>query len=234
MPSPSRAIRPAAIPVPSGTPYERATIAPVSSTHPTPSPMPNAVVRSSVREGTSRKTSVSRMYIRNNSGRPSDATDDQCRGHSQCRERDQREQHDDQRQLERPAGPRAAAEETANWPTMVARGAHRDAATYARSRNQDGPFPRRSVRKSPQSPQNSPAGTSVWQTRHSMVAGASWSGGAHAVTFCRMRMLRTRLSMSGVPRPGHQVVARARRRRPRCRRASTSRKPGSREPSATL
>ena len=38
MPSPSRAIRPAAIPVPSGTPYERATTAPVNSTQPTPEP----------------------------------------------------------------------------------------------------------------------------------------------------------------------------------------------------
>ena len=75
MPSPSRAIRPAAIPASSGTPYERATIAPVSSTHPMPSPIPNAVVRSSVRLGTSRKTLVSRMYNRNNSGRPSDATE---------------------------------------------------------------------------------------------------------------------------------------------------------------
>ena len=31
--------------------------------------------------------------------------------------------------------------------------------------------------------------------------GRPRSGGRHAVTFCRMRMLRTRLSTSGVPRP---------------------------------
>ena len=105
MPSPSRAIRSAAIPVPSGTPYERATIAPVSRTQPMPSPMPSAVVRSSVRLGTSRKTLVSRMYNRNNSGRPSDRHRDQCRGHTQGRERDQREQHDDKRQLKRSSGP---------------------------------------------------------------------------------------------------------------------------------
>ena len=53
-PSPSRTIRSPAIPAPSGTPYERATIAPVSSTHPTPSPIPNAAVRTSVRVGRSR------------------------------------------------------------------------------------------------------------------------------------------------------------------------------------
>ncbi len=35
-------------PAPSGTPYDRATIAPVSSTHPTPSPMPSAAVSTSM------------------------------------------------------------------------------------------------------------------------------------------------------------------------------------------
>ena len=49
-PFPSYSVPPRS-PAPSGTPYERATIAPVSSTHPTPSPIPNAAVRSSVRAG---------------------------------------------------------------------------------------------------------------------------------------------------------------------------------------
>ena len=58
----------------SGTPYERATIAPVSSTHPTPSAMPSAAVRSSVPSGQIAKASVSCRYSRNNSGSPRAAT----------------------------------------------------------------------------------------------------------------------------------------------------------------
>ena len=45
---------------PNAIPYERATIAPVSSTQPTPSPMPSAAVSTHVRAGMSRNPSDSR------------------------------------------------------------------------------------------------------------------------------------------------------------------------------
>ena len=128
-----------------------------------------------MRVGRSRKASVSRMYNRNNSGSPSAAT------------------------VINAAGIRSVANVTSPTTTRISttRNGMRDrcgrcgnselandgnsrcspgAAPYARIRNQAGPFPRLGVRWLPQSPQNSPAGTSVWQTGHSIVAGASWSG----------------------------------------------------------
>jgi hypothetical protein len=54
MPSPSRTMRVALTPMPSGTPYERAIAAPVSSTQPTPRPMPRAAVMTSVIDGIAR------------------------------------------------------------------------------------------------------------------------------------------------------------------------------------
>ena len=92
-------------PAPSGTPYERATSAPVSSTQPTPSPIPNVVVRSSVRRGISRKTLVSRMYSRNNSGRPSDATEINAAGIRNVANVTSASNTHEKRQLERSSGP---------------------------------------------------------------------------------------------------------------------------------
>src|SRR3954466_8023828 len=62
--------------------------------------------------------------------------------------------------------------------------------------------------------------------------GGVFGRGAHAVSFCTTRMLRTRLSTSGVPSPvtrSYPGVASATALPPRV----TSRKPGSLEPSAT-
>ena len=148
----------------------------------------------------------SRMYSRNNNGRPSEPHRDHCRGHTQGRERDEREQHDE---VANSNGRRDRCGSCGKieWPTTVGKGAH-PVGPYARSRNHDGPFPGFSS-KVTADPQNSPAGTSVWQTRHSIVAGASRSGSLIAVTLCRIRMLRTRLSTSVCrgPSPGRSQGA---------------------------
>ena len=57
---PVRNMRAPTMPAPNAIPYDRATIVPVSSTHPTPSPMPSAAVSTHVRAGMSRNPSDSR------------------------------------------------------------------------------------------------------------------------------------------------------------------------------
>ncbi len=175
MPSPSRRIRPPAIPVPNGTPYERATTAPVSSTQPTPSPMPSAAVRSSVAAGRSRSALVSRRYSRKRSGSPSAATVISAAGIRNVAN------------VTRPISTSTSATRngmrdrcgSCGNSELASDGSNRcspGAAPYVRSRNQDGPSPGLAVSGSPHSPQYSPAGTSIWQTRHSIIAGASSAG----------------------------------------------------------
>ena len=126
MPSPSRAIRLAAIPAPSGTPYERATIAPVSK-------YPADAEPDTQRRGEKQcapwhiAEDVGLAHVQQEQQWEAERPHrDQCRGHPQGRERDEREQHDDKRQLERSSGPVRQLRERSNWPTTAAGGAHRD------------------------------------------------------------------------------------------------------------
>ena len=158
-PSPSLRSRPAAIPVPSGTPYERATAAPVNSTQPTPSVIPSPAVRSRVRTGD--RDGIGLPQVQQEQQRQPECGDgDQRRGHPQRRERDQRHQHEDQHDPKRRAGFVRQVREQRTRQRRQQQVLARSGPVGA-NRNQDGPFPRRSVRWSPQSPQNSPAGTSV-------------------------------------------------------------------------
>ena len=219
-PSPSRTIRPAAIPAPSGTPYERATIAPVSSTHPTPSAIPSAAVRSSVRGGQIAKGVGLPQVQQEQQRQPERGHRDQRRGHPQRRERHQRRAPRGSAPPGTACGTGAAAAGTANWPTTAAAGAHPARRRKREFATRTAHFRAARVRKSPQSPQNSPAGTSVWQTRHSIVAGASWSGRCSCRHLLQNEDVADEVVDVGRAEAGHQVVAGRRRRRPRCRRGS--------------
>ena len=217
------------MPAPSGTPYERATIAPVSNTQPTPSPMPNATVRSRVRVGRSRKASVSRMYSRNSSGSPSAAT------------------------VINAAGIRNVANVTSPSKTRMSttRNGMRDrcgscgnselandgnsrcspgAAPYARIRNQDGPFPRRSGQIVTAEPAEFACGNIGLADRALHGGRGVLVGGAHAVTFCRIEDVAHEIIDVRRAEAGHQVVARRRRRPPRCRRGRRRGSPAAERP----